>query len=68
MSDQQTIPQILELPDGAPVFKARGKITRIGKYATGTGQYGDWSMQNLDVIDDDGNKIKVLLKNNLVVW
>lgn len=63
MSKFYSASQIKELEDGIAVTAFKGKIKKIGKRFTGTSEKGDWSFQDVYLVDPSGEEIKGKLKD-----
>ncbi len=62
----KTIAELLnkeEVPDQFPVMAVEGVLEKLFKHNSGTGQYGDWELQNGSLKDSTG-EIKIVFSNN----
>lgn len=63
MSNTTTIQQIQSMVDGQVIPAISGKLTRIYERKSGTHSHGEWSIQNGELEDDNGNSIKLQFKD-----
>lgn len=49
-----TVKEVLAMKEKLPVVDLHVRFIRAYEKKTGTGEYGDWSIQNFDVADDTG--------------
>jgi hypothetical protein len=57
-----TIAEALNLEPGEKVPALRGKIVKIFDRSSGNNEHGDWSIQNLELIDASDPKLKLKVK------
>lgn len=50
--------EIARMEPGTPLDCVSGVVCYVGSYKTGTGKYGPWTIQNIELIDG-GTKVKV---------
>lgn len=55
--------QISQMIDGQVIPQISGKLTRIYERKSGTHSHGDWSIQNGELTDAEGNSIKLQFKD-----
>lgn len=63
---EMTIADVLDLrrlpSDGEVIGSIAGKIKKVWEYKTGSGDHGEWSFQNIELVDGR-DSIKVVLKD-----
>lgn len=63
MAKTLTVEDIKDLEGDSIVHRFTGKVVKLYDQKSGENKNGEWTLQNLEMEDDEGDKIKVTLKD-----